>query len=461
VITRGVRIQLAVFALLTLIGVTYVGANYVGINPLHRPFTVKVMLPASGGIFTNAGVTERGVEVGKVGALHIVKGGVEADLRLNNGVKIPRSNIHATVADLSAVGEQYLDLEPATASAPYLAAGDVIPKSHTTIPVDDAVILRNLEQLLGSVNTKNLATVISQLGEGFDNLGPSLQQLIDNGNALTKAAIAAEPQTLTLINDGRTVLDTQRAVAGELKSFAHSFALLTGQLKTSDGSLRGVLDNGILASKQLRTLLSANAPVLPVLLNNLNTFTGIQAVRLPYVRAVLELYPAIVGDAFYALPPPKNGVAFARFGLVTDNGPFCSQGYSASVRRGNLPSDWGGAADLSNFCTASSGTDERGAQHAPGSQQDGANITNNSPYPGPKYPGAFPGSGNTSGGSSSSSSGQSGQSSEPRIVAPFSPSTGTVIGPNGKKYLLGLDGPVAPAFGSNSYKWLLIAPTMR
>jgi phospholipid/cholesterol/gamma-HCH transport system substrate-binding protein len=461
VITRGVRIQLAVFALLTLIGVTYVGANYVGINPLHRPFTVKVMLPASGGIFTNAGVTERGVEVGKVGALHIVKGGVEADLRLNNGVKIPRSNIHATVADLSAVGEQYLDLEPATASAPYLAAGDVIPKSHTTIPVDDAVILRNLEQLLGSVNTKNLATVISQLGEGFDNLGPSLQQLIDNGNALTKAAIAAEPQTLTLINDGRTVLDTQRAVAGELKSFAHSFALLTGQLKTSDGSLRGVLDNGILASKQLRTLLSANAPVLPVLLNNLNTFTGIQAVRLPYVRAVLELYPAIVGDAFYALPPPKNGVAFARFGLVTDNGPFCSQGYSASVRRGNLPSDWGGAADLSNFCTASSGTDERGAQHAPGSQQDGANITNNSPYPGPKYPGAFPGSGNTSGGSSSSSSGQSGQSSEPRIVAPFNPSTGTVIGPNGKKYLLGLDGPVAPAFGSNSYKWLLIAPTMR
>jgi phospholipid/cholesterol/gamma-HCH transport system substrate-binding protein len=466
VITRGVKIQLAVFALLTLLGVTYVGASYVGVNPLHRPFTVKVMLPASGGIFTNAGVTERGVEVGKVGALHILQHGVEADLKLNNGVKIPSSNLHATVADLSAVGEQYLDLEPATASAPFLKSGDVIPESHTTIPVDDAVILRNLEQLLGSVNTKNLATVISQLGEGFNNLGPSLQQLIDNGNALTKAAIAAEPQTLTLINDGRTVLDTQRDVAGELKSFAHSFALLTGQLKTSDGSLRGVLDNGILASKQLRTLLSANAPVLPVLLNNLNTFTGIQAVRLPYVRTLLELYPAIVGDAFYALPPPQNGVSFARFGLVTDNGPFCSQGYSAGVRRGNLASDWGGAADLSNFCTAASGTDERGAQHDQASQQDGANITNNSPYPGPKYPGAFPGSGQTSSsGSSSSSAGSSGQGSgqpsEPRIVAPFDPKTGTIIGPNGKKYLLGLDGPVGPAFGTNSYKWLLIAPTMR
>jgi phospholipid/cholesterol/gamma-HCH transport system substrate-binding protein len=468
-ITRGVKIQLLAFALLTLLGVTYVGASYVGINPIHRPFTVKVMLPSSGGIFTNAGVTERGVAVGKVGTLHLVKGGgVEADLKLNNGVKIPRSRIHATVADLSAVGEQYLDLEPATTNGPFLKAGDVIPESQTTIPVSDAVILSNLEQLLGSVNTKNLATVISQLGEGFDNLGPSLQQLIDNSNELTNAAIAAEPQTLTLINDGRTVLDTQRDVSGELKSFAHSFALLTGQLRSSDGSLRGVLDNGVLASKQLKTLLSANAPVLPVLLNNLNTFTGIQAVRLPEVRMLLELYPAIASDAFYALPAPKNGVSFARFGLVTDSGPFCSQGYNPSVKRGNLASDWGGAADLSNFCTTSSGTDERGAQHDPLSQRDGANITNANPYPGPKYPGPFPGSGHTaSTGSSGSSSAQSsggsagGQQPEPRVIAPFNPGTGTVIGPNGKKYLLGLDGPVAPAFGSNSYKWLLIAPTMR
>ena len=38
------------------------------------------MLPSSGGIFTNADVTERGVEVGRVGTLHLVKGGVEADV---------------------------------------------------------------------------------------------------------------------------------------------------------------------------------------------------------------------------------------------------------------------------------------------------------------------------------------------------------------------------------------------
>ncbi len=89
--------------------------------------------------------------------------------------------------------------------------------------------------------------------------------------------------------------------------------------------------------------------------------------------------------------------------------------------------------------------------------------------PARRTPGPFPGSGQTSSSGTSktgSSSGQgstpsSGQSAGPRVIAPYVPSTGTITGPNGKKYLLGLNGPVAPAFGSNSYKWLLIAPTMR
>jgi phospholipid/cholesterol/gamma-HCH transport system substrate-binding protein len=461
-IRRGVKVQLAAFAALTVLGVTYVGAEYVGVNPIHRPFTVHVMLPSSGGIFTNADVTERGVGVGKVGALHLVRGGGEVDLTLDHGVRIPRSDLHATVADLSAVGEQYLDLEPTTSAGPYLRAGDVIPESQTTIPISDAVVLRNLERLLGSVNTTNLSVVIKELGAGFNDLGPTLQQLIDNGNALTKSAIAALPQTLALVDNGRTVLDTQRDVASELKSFSHSFALLTGQLASSDSSLRGVIDNGVAASRQLQTLLSANAPVLPVLLNNLTTFTGIQAVRLPYLRELFELYPSIVANSFYAVAPPTDGVSFARFGLVTDTGSFCSVGYGSTAKRGNTTSDWGGAADLASYCHGNvpSGVSERGANNDPMTKSDGANVTSGSTYPGP-FAGSGASSSQGSGSGSGSGSSSSSSSSDTRIVAPYNQSTGTVTGPNGKTYLLGLNGPVAPAFGSSSYKWLLIAPTMR
>ena len=45
------------------------------------------------------------------------------------------------------------------------------------------------------------ATVIEELGKGFNGVGPSLQALIDNGNALTEEAIANLPAQLKLIDD--------------------------------------------------------------------------------------------------------------------------------------------------------------------------------------------------------------------------------------------------------------------
>ena len=488
-IRMATRIQLLVFALLTVVGITYVGASYVGINPFHKPYTVYLNLPATGGIFTNADVAERGVVIGRVGGVSIKPdhSGVVVALKINNGVKIPSTGLSASVTNLSAVGEQYVELEPESATAPYLQAGQSVLKNgaNGTIPVDDAKILLNLQRLLGSVNVSDLSTLITELGKSFAGLGPSLQHLIDNGDALTKSAINALPQTLKLINDGRTVLDTQNAVAGELKSFAKSFASFSGEVAQKDAALRGIFTNGVAASKQLQTLLRANAPVLPTLLDNLNTFTGIQDIRLPQTRAVLELFPAIVGDSFYALPTPgKNGISTARFGLVSDNGSFCSAGYSSTKQRTNLAKDWGGAANLDAYCHGNDAAlnaaneDVRGSRNIPTPKGDHANVTNSDPYNGPHYGQGFPGSGkvgacgtpkcparHTSSRSATSSSRSLApgihRSSQTVIPTPYDPSTGVVEGLNGKLYQLGLNGPVAPTFGSSSYTWLLIAPTMR
>jgi phospholipid/cholesterol/gamma-HCH transport system substrate-binding protein len=489
-IRRSTKLQLMLFLLITVIGIAYVGANYVGINPLNGPYTVYLNLPSAGGIFTNADVSERGVVIGKVGAVTISRNrtGVVAALKIDHGKKIPTTGLTATVADLSAVGEQYVELEPQSPAAPYLKDGQTIA-AQGRVPVDDATILLNLKNLLGSVNVKDLSTVVTELGKGFADLGPSLQSLIDNGDALTRSAINALPATLRLINDGKTVLDTQNDVSAELKSFAASFSSLTGEVSGKDAALRGVLDNGVLASKQLQTLLQANAPVLPTLLNNLNTFTGIQDVRLPQTRAVLELFPAIVGDAFYALPKaPAGQPATARFGLVTDLGSFCKSGYSSTHTRSNQANAWGGAANLDAYCHGDNaalnaqGLDVRGARNDPKPAGDNANVTNSDPYDGPHYGQSFPGSGKVGACGTAScpkgsiintrktsrqraaqahASGVTTGSTDTIIPVPYNPGTGIVEGLNGKLYQLGLNGPVAPVFGSDSYTWLLLAPTMR
>jgi phospholipid/cholesterol/gamma-HCH transport system substrate-binding protein len=483
------KLQLVAFFVIMVVGVAYVGLNYIDYNPLKPAFTIHLTLPAAGGIFTNADVTERGVVIGKVGALNIAPGGsgVEVDLLIKHGEKIPQGSASdpttAQVSNLSAVGEQYVEIEAQTSSGPYLHSGSQIAPAPQPIPVDDAVILKNLESLLGSVNVHQLSTVVSELGKGFNNLGPSLQSLIDNGNALTNAAVNALPQTEQLINDGRTVLDTQNDIAGELKQFASTFSDVSDTIAGQDTSLRTILDNGTAASVQLKTLIQDNQGVVPTLLSNLNTFTGIQDVRIPYTRAVLELYPAIVADSFYALPKPgSNGISTARFGLVNDTtNTGCGSGYSSTKQRGNTAKDWGGAANLDAYCHGNNaaldqtGVDVRGSRYDPRPAGDHSNVTNSDPYPGPHYGQSFPGSGKV-GSCGTTSCVQKGAatsaahavtpsdpSSSPTavIAAPYDPSTGVIEGLDGKLYELGLNGPLAPVFGSSSYTWLLIAPTMR
>ena len=475
---RSTKIQLVAFLVITVLGMAYVGATDIGVNPLRPPYTVYLNLPSSGGLFTNADVAERGVVVGRVAAVDInpSRTGVRVALHINHGVKISSTGLTARVNDLSAVGEQYVELEPTTTAAPYLAHGSTIP-AVGKVPTEDSTILLNLKNLLDTIDVNDLSTVVKQLGKGFNDLGPSLQRLIDNSDALTRAATRSLPTTLRLINNGKTVLDTQNQVSSELKSFASSFADLTGEVSARDQALRGVLDNGVRASTQLQQLLSANAPVLPVLLNNLNTFTKIETVRVPYTRAVLELYPAIASDAFYALPKPgKNGISTARFGLVTDFNDWCEAGYGSTKHRPNRASAWGGAANLDAYCHGNNaaldkqGVDLRGSRYAPRPSGDHANITNSDPYPGPHYGQPFPGSGKVgacgtpscpSTAKARSATARGGSSRDVVVRVPYDPNTGLVEGPNGKLYQLGLNGPVAPVFGSSSYSWLLLAPTMR
>jgi phospholipid/cholesterol/gamma-HCH transport system substrate-binding protein len=466
-IRRTVKFQLVAFAVISLLGIFYVGSNYVGIHFLSAgPYRVTLVIPQSGGIFSNAEVTERGVTIGRVGPLDVRHDGVHVALDINHGTKIP-ANVHATVANLSAVGEQYVDLEPQADGAPYLKQGSVI--RGATVPLDDATFLLNIDRLVNSVDKQHLATVIDELGKSFADLGPSLQALIDNGNSLTRSAIQSLPAQLKLIDDGKTVLDTQNQVASELKSWAASLASFSGQLKVSDPDLRSILDSGVGASRQLASLLRANSPVLPALLGNLVTFNRIQEVRLPYVRATLELFPGQAAGGFFVTP----GDGTAHFGMVSDNANPCTAGYGSTRLRGNNDnghtlSDWGGPANLNAYCQASkaSNSDNRGSRLVP--RPDNAQVTNADPYPGPVYGKSKSPTvadqrkgyrGQTTATGTGAAAAQGG--SETVVPLPYDPNTGLFTGMDGKHYQLGYSGPLAPIFGSSSWEWLLIAPTMK
>jgi phospholipid/cholesterol/gamma-HCH transport system substrate-binding protein len=467
VIRRTVKIQLVAFVVISLLGIYYVATNYVGIHGpwAAQPMSVTMQVPNTGGIFTNAAVTERGVDVGRVGKLTLHQGRVDVELRIDPGHHIPR-DLRATIANLSAVGEQYVDLEPQSAGGAELRSGDVISADKVTVPLDDATLLVDLDKLVTSVDRQHLATVIEELGKGFDNLGPALQALIDNGNQLTQAAIDSLPEQLKLIDDSVTVLDTQNQVSAELKAWAATFRSFSEQLRVSDPDLRRVFDNGVKASAQLTALLKDNQTALPTLLGNLITFNQIQAVRLPYVKATLQLFPPQVAGGFLVTP----GDGTAHFGMVQQtpqDAPQnpCTVGYSSTKLRSNEgPSSWGGPANLNAYCQdPTTDSDNRGSRFV--QRPDNYQITNADPYPGPVYGKSNhptvpeQNNGGTFGSKGSTSS--AGSAPDSVFALPYDPTTGLLTGLDGKPYQLGYHGPLAPIFGSNSWAWLLLAPTMR
>ena len=108
-----------VFLLITVVGIAFVGARYAQVDRLFvdDSYTVSASFAESGGIFTGAEVTYRGQPVGRVGKLTLLNDGVNVDLDIDKKTKIP-SDLLAVVANRSAIGEQYVDLQPRRRSTP-------------------------------------------------------------------------------------------------------------------------------------------------------------------------------------------------------------------------------------------------------------------------------------------------------------------------------------------------------
>jgi phospholipid/cholesterol/gamma-HCH transport system substrate-binding protein len=365
-ITKVVRLQLVAFLLVTVAGVGYAGFRYAGFGDLFGTTTypVRVQLAQSGGIFTGADVTYRGVSVGRVGPLTITPDGVEAQLDIQRDAPAIPADVDAAVHNLSAIGEQHVDLLPASDGAPYLEDGSVIPVARTSTPVPVEELIVSLDDFVRSVPLDSLRTVVDELGVAFADTAVPLQKLLDTTNAFTEDAVEALPQTLTLIEDGRTVLTTQNEVAGSFQSFSADLALLADQLAESDPDLRRLMETGPEASTEIRALLRESGSGLGQLIADLLTISRVAEPRQAALRQILVTYPGVTTTTYTVVP----GDGTAHLGLVINLfDPYpCTRGYEGTNRRSG---DDVSPAPLNRdaYCAEPPGSpiNVRGAQNVP------------------------------------------------------------------------------------------------
>ncbi|HEY1443004.1 MAG TPA: MlaD family protein [Mycobacterium sp.] len=328
-LSRFVRIQLAIFTIVGTIGVIAMVLFYIQAPTLLGigRMTVTLELPATGGLYRFSNVTYRGVQLGKVTSVALTPTGAKATLSLSTSPKVP-ADLTAEVRSISAVGEQYVDLRPKTNSPPYLHNGSVISMRDTTIPQPVGPMLDQVSALVNSIPKTKLGQLLDESFQGFNGSGYDLGSLIDSSATVSRDANGVVDRTRTLTEDTEPLLDSQARTTDSIRTWARSLAGISDVLVNDDSRFRTLLQNGPEAANEASRLLEQVKPTLPVLLANLTTIGQIAVTYHPSLEQLLVLLPDSVAVEQAAQPSnDPDGLAKGDFALTIDDPPICTVGF--------------------------------------------------------------------------------------------------------------------------------------
>ncbi|BBY94084.1 mammalian cell entry protein [Mycobacterium gallinarum] len=328
--SRTTRIQLWVFAVVTVLAVGAIALLYVRVPARLGIGTYEVTanFVAGGGLYENANVTYRGVQAGRVESVRLTNDGVAARMRINSSIKIPE-NSTATVKSVSAVGEQYVDFVPPTdPSQALLRNGATIPKDRTAIPQDVAELLQEAESLVTSLDNTRLQDLLRETFAAFNGSGPELARLLSSARKLIDEANASWPQTSTLIDQAGPFLDAQIQSGDDIRSFSEGLARLTTEVANADPQVRDLLATAPGAAAEASETFSGIRPSFPVLAANLANFGRVGVIYHKSIEQALVIFPALQASLMTIggqLPVSEGGKQ--DFKISINDPPPCTTGF--------------------------------------------------------------------------------------------------------------------------------------
>jgi phospholipid/cholesterol/gamma-HCH transport system substrate-binding protein len=464
ILTRRIKIQLAIFAVIALVALLIMAFGYVRLPAMFGigRYTVTAELPRSGGLYPAANVTYLGTQVGKVESVHLTDtGSVEAVLSLDSGTVIP-SDLKAEVHSQTAVGEQYMALLPRSDSSPPLKNGSVIALGDTSVPPAIDTILDDTNRGLQAIPRDDLKTAVDESYTAFGGLGPDLSRLVKGSTQIAIDARANLDALTTLIDRSAPVLQTQTDTADSVQAWASHLATITGELRDNDAALAGLIDKGSGAADEARQLVERLQPTLPVILANLVSLDKIAIDYQPAIEQLLVLVPQGVANLQAGLVANVNTKQaymgeYLDFDITFNMPPPCLTGFLPPQQRrsaamedapprpeGDLycrvpqdsPFNVRGARNLpcltvpgkraptvkmcesdEQYVPLNDGYNWKGDPNATQSGQDVPQLRNGTPPQAGQPPAAVPP-----------------PVPPPLAVAEYDPATGTYVGPDGKIY---------------------------
>jgi phospholipid/cholesterol/gamma-HCH transport system substrate-binding protein len=150
---------------------------------------VNVVLSHACGLVKDAPVAVAGVEVGYVKDLRLDSGKASVTARIASSADL-RRDIRATVRSKSLLGEPYLELVPASRTAPLLENGDTIVNTTTPVQID------RVFSWLGAVSEQIDPAEAGRFLKALSEDPAAARRIVKNADELLEKLSTLDAQTL-------------------------------------------------------------------------------------------------------------------------------------------------------------------------------------------------------------------------------------------------------------------------
>ena len=337
-LTRFIKIQLVIFAVLTVIALVALGWYYLRVPSLIGigQYTLHAELPRSGGLYPTANVTYLGSTIGKVTAVEPTEAGAKATMSIDNRYRIP-VDASANVHSVSAVGEQYLDLVSPGNPGQFFSDGQTITKS--TVPSEVGPALDAANEGLAVLPKEKIDSLLTETSLAVGGLGPALRRLVDSTTSIARDFRDNLGPVNDVIANSAPILESQVVSGDNIAQWSRNLNILAAQSAEQDAALRSGLQQAAPTADQLNAVFGGVRDSLPQTLANVAVVADMLKRYNKGLEQTLVILPQ-GGAVAQAVVAPFDNTAKIDFNLTLNEPPPCLTGF--------LPaSEWRAFADTS------------------------------------------------------------------------------------------------------------------
>ncbi|MFT3900981.1 MAG: MlaD family protein [Gordonia sp. (in: high G+C Gram-positive bacteria)] len=192
-VTRELIFNVVVFTTVVALCGAYLAISVYRWHPFEKTSTVTMKVKDTNLILDKTGVFVSGVRVGEVSKVDLTPDGASVRLRYPTSTKIP-STAPLTIGMQSALGEPYINFEPASSTGPFLKDGDTVAAENLVEPESIPGMFDHFQEMMAVVAVDPLSTLLREAWEALEDTDEATGRLSDGSRLIAGVLAARTPQ---------------------------------------------------------------------------------------------------------------------------------------------------------------------------------------------------------------------------------------------------------------------------